>query len=169
VFAAAQIRRSRLTSAATFLLQLDASFKELKSEAISIQEIAKKIDVGTFQIDENSCSEILPNCSRLLDFFETLGLLVTDKLITVEFAWTSFGYWVMRYWIALENCIKYMRRKYGDETYYREFQILSQKIFSYESKQTGKSVEQIKSNIRDELMRRRGSSNQRMFLFYLLR
>ena len=64
----------------------------------------------------------------VLDFFETVGVLLRRRAIDQELAWDSFSYWVLRYAVLAREQIQFRRKDESDETYYQEFEFLVKRL-----------------------------------------
>lgn len=70
------------------------------------------------------------NIEDVLDFFETLGLLVHRKALDEEFAWSSFFYWLHGYYRWAEPFIKEQQKTFPNR--YRELIWLHGKLLAIE-------------------------------------
>lgn len=61
----------------------------------------------------------------LLVFYENIAILHRRKLLDPELMWNTFTYDVRSYWYALEPYIFSIRKTHGDNSLFREFQLLN--------------------------------------------
>ena len=93
----------------------------------------------------------------VLDFFETLGILVRRHAVDDELAWNSFSYWVLRYAALTQDHIVARRKKESDETYRQEFEFLIKRFTEIEIKKRNLkfppsfSKEQLDSFLQEEI------------------
>lgn len=85
-----------------------------------IPKLAAQVDLST-------------DLEPVLDFFETLGLLVRRRAVDEELAWNSFSYWLLRYAALAPDQIKARRRSESDWTYYEEFEHLAERLTQFEA------------------------------------
>jgi len=116
-----QIRLSRLTTSADLLLRLEdrfdnEDFRETRFEA------AKALK----NITESNQGHI----EDVLDFFETIGILVRKKVLNKELVWCSFFYWLHGYFIAGQELIKKQRKRFPSR--YNELVTLHRKLLKIE-------------------------------------
>jgi hypothetical protein len=67
----------------------------------------------------------------VLNFFETVGLLVRRHAINEEMAWHTFGYWVDCYGGASATVVQEVRRKHPDE--FEDFVALRRRLAAREA------------------------------------
>lgn len=93
---------------------------------------------------KNASHEEQQEHETVLDFFETVGLLVRRKLIDVEMVWSNFGYYAIRWAKACEPYIKKERElKNNDTTIFEDFMYLTEEMYKMEEakrKMTRKDV-----------------------------
>jgi len=76
----------------------------------------------------------------LLNFFETVGMLLSRKYLDAEMAGVAFSYYGIRWWIACKDYIvEERKRKDNDDSLFSEFQSLVEVFYKYEMKIRGKS------------------------------
>jgi hypothetical protein len=71
---------------------------------------------------------------NILDFFETVGILVRRNAVDAEIAWSYFSYWVLRYADLTKDHIEDRRKAELDETYWQEFDLLVNRLTKIEIK-----------------------------------
>ncbi len=64
---------------------------------------------------------------RLPDFYEDLGLLVTNKCLSPQLAKDMFGTVIKYHYARYKSTIQFMRGKYKDKTIYKFFEDLANK------------------------------------------
>jgi hypothetical protein len=118
-----QLRHFRFAHGVDLIFDLDRQFQTpdlLKARRLSA--IALKDHKSTDEIDE------------VLDFFETLGILVRRNAVDVEIVWSYFSYWVLRYADLTKVHIEEMRKAELDETYWQDFELLVDRLTEIEIK-----------------------------------
>lgn len=83
----------------------------------------------------------------VLDFFETLGILVRRHAVDKELAWNSFSYWVLRYAVFTRDHIDARRRAESDNTYWEEFEFLVDCFTQVETRKRHLKLPQSFSNV----------------------
>ena len=63
---------------------------------------------------------------RLLDFFETIGLLVRRGYLDAEDVWSTFSYWIFNIYSDFRDEIEQIQR--DDENYYNDFCSLLERL-----------------------------------------
>lgn len=66
----------------------------------------------------------------VLDFFETLGIMVRKSGLDPELVWHTFFYWVHGYWIHTKDLIEQQRKDYPNR--YKDIIFLHSKILEIE-------------------------------------
>ena len=103
-----QMRRARFSQSIDLTLKLEQRF----SGSEDILKARKKA-AETLQSNMSSPST---DVDDILDFFDTIGLLVRKKALDKEMVWHTFYYWLHRYSILLEDYIA-KRRKTSPATW----------------------------------------------------
>lgn len=92
---------------------------------------------------------------EVLGFFEELGLLLKKRVVSTEFIWESYSYFIEHYWSMLEPNIKEFRLSTNDNSWYDNFESLRKAIGKYSKKRkcpsSDKTEEEIKRFIRGEI------------------
>ena len=70
----------------------------------------------------------------VLDFFETLGILVRRNAVDDELAWNYFSHWVLRYAALTKDHIEDRRKAESDETYWQDVEFLIERFTKIEKK-----------------------------------
>ena len=80
----------------------------------------------------------------VMNFFESVGVLLRRGYLDKEMAWVGFGYYGIRWWRACKEYIFEERdRKEGDQTIFAEFQSLVEKLYEVETRQRGKTRSEV--------------------------
>jgi len=91
----------------------------------------------------------------VLDFFESIGMLMRKKYLDPESIWVSFGYYIIRWRKVCQNYINHIRTVHHDNTLYEEFEYLADKICKIEEKKRNGmnsiSKEELDNFLREEL------------------
>lgn len=86
--------------------------------------------------------------TRLLDFLDKVGMYSHQGRIDQDTIYSSYSYWVERYWPALRDVyIKEFRKDQNDREYYKDFEELYEKMVASNVKDSGKAVKLGKSEI----------------------
>ena len=90
---------------------------------------------------------------NLLDFFETIGLLVRRNYLNADDVWNCFSYWMFNVYSDCRDDIEQEQRE--DATYYKDFTNLIARLRKIEKAEGGKadhpSKEEIKEFWEDEV------------------
>jgi ribosomal-protein-alanine N-acetyltransferase len=121
-----QIKGARNTSAFEYVRDENDRFESQEVRSAR-SRLARHLLMHASQFDrfENEADEVL-------GYFEDFGLLVENGLTTVDYVWNEKGYWIVRYWAALQAYIKWARVEYDDPTYFDMFERLHDKIVRQE-------------------------------------
>jgi hypothetical protein len=128
VFAAWQIRTSRLIAAADFLLKIHDTF-------YSANMIERRKEIAKIFKDHPNDAKSLDsshNALEVLDFFEDIGLLVKKKVIPLEFVWSPYYYWILHYWTAAKEYVYWYRKTNHEPTYYDKLEYLYNEVKRFE-------------------------------------
>jgi hypothetical protein len=105
-----QLRQFRFAHSVDLLFQLEDRFETpIIRGARKSAAMALKNNAG--------CEEIEP----VLDFFETIGILIRRHAVDEELVWNSFSHWALRYAALAREQIELRRISESDATYYEEF------------------------------------------------
>jgi hypothetical protein len=63
----------------------------------------------------------------LINFFESLGSVYNNDVINKKLTYSSFSYYIIRWWIATEPIIDDIRTSSNDNEFYIEFENLKKK------------------------------------------
>jgi hypothetical protein len=98
----AQLKRSRFSQSVDLILKLEERFSDSKA-------MKEKRQLAGEALRSNPSSPS-SDIEDVLDFFETLGLLVRRKALDEEMVWNTFYHWLHRYWLLCEPYITEKRR-----------------------------------------------------------
>jgi hypothetical protein len=137
-----QIRISRSIAAADFLLRLENVFysKRMLKNRREIMA-AVKHDPRDF--------ETIDATRDVLDFFDDVGVLLKQKVISLELVWSAYCYWILRYWKACQGYVCWLREVESDSTYYDGFEYLFQQMLRAEEKKRGKKADVTDQELRE--------------------
>ena len=122
-FNSLQLKQSQFALGVDIILKLEAAFDAPDMNEARIQAAtALKADPNTADIE------------AVLDFFETVGVLLRRHAIDGEITWSSFSYWVLRYAALASDAIEARRKAEADDTYYEEFDFLVKSMTVFEIK-----------------------------------
>jgi hypothetical protein len=102
------------------------------------------------RIRKNSSSQLLMKKGfkgiheEILNFFESIGMLLRKKYFDEEMAWIGFGYYAIRYWEAYKEYIHAERARVKDDTLYTEFEFLKDQMYAIEMLKRKLTQEEIK-------------------------
>jgi hypothetical protein len=88
-----------------------------------------------------------PEAQKILDFFETIGLLERRGYLDVDDVWSSFGYWMFNIYADFREDIEQEQRV--DKTYYLDSCELLQKLQKIEEEEGGSDGRPSKEEILD--------------------
>jgi hypothetical protein len=126
VYAAKQLRQAREAEKVKHLLEFRADF-----EAEPLVSYRK-------QVAEERLRKIplSVGCTKILDFFETVSLLVRRGYLDIDDVWNTFSFWILYIYADLKEEIKKLQKQ-GDENYYKEFCGLVEKLCEIEKREGG--------------------------------
>jgi hypothetical protein len=81
--------------------------------------------------------------TRVLDFFDKVGMYMHQKRVDQETVYSAFSYWVEHYWVASRDYVENFREEMKDEGYYRDFEQLYGEMLNHGAKDRHKSLERI--------------------------
>jgi len=126
VYLRSQIKGAREVSGAEFLLRLNDRYNS-KEMVKNRRDLAKVLAEGMRKEPP----------SAVLDFFETVGLLMREELLKVELVWQYFGWPTLHYWQAVKKWVNEFRQQERDQTIYAEFEYLSGEMMKVEQRRRG--------------------------------
>lgn len=76
----------------------------------------------------------------VMNFFETLGMLLRRRYLDSEMAWADFSFYALRWWSACKDYVREERtRKGNDATLFEDFQYLVDALYVIEQAKLHKS------------------------------
>jgi hypothetical protein len=118
-----QLKQFRFAHGVDLIFDLDHQFQA--PELLN----ARRLSATALQ-DHSSTEEI----DTVLDFFETLGILVRRNAVDDELAWNYFSHWVLRYAALTKDHIEDRRKAESDETYWQDVEFLIERFTKIEKK-----------------------------------
>jgi hypothetical protein len=127
-----QIRTSKTIASAELLLKLEDQFYSatMRKHRKKLMTVLKKDPRDYHNINE-----------EILDFFEDIGFLTKKKVLSVELVWSTYCYWILRYYLLLQEYIGWLRKRDDDTTYYRDFEHLYRENLKMEENRRGRKIE----------------------------
>jgi hypothetical protein len=121
--------------------------KALLSVQISV-EMDKQFDSPEMRnARRRLAAELLSNKevteTRLLDFFDKVAMYTHQDLIDQHIVYSSYSYWLERYWPAIKTSIKEFRKLENDSGFYQDTEELYGEMLADDAKELGKSVDQV--------------------------
>jgi hypothetical protein len=138
------LRHSRFALAVDIILKYEERFDEQGMRAARAAA-AEALKAGTES----------PELEDVLGFFETIGLLVRRRAVTVEFASNTFAFWVLRYWQLAKSRVEARREAESDSTLFENVEYLVDRFKKVErrsSSPTSFSDEQLSRFLEEELL-----------------
>ena len=68
---------------------------------------------------------------QIAGFFEELAIYEQKKIISFDFIWNMYSYYITGYWTLLEPKVKDFRKRYQDDSWYENFESLLIKVDKY--------------------------------------
>lgn len=126
-----QTRDTHLSLGVQLLRELERDFdaKEMRKNRSALAKLYLKQKPG-----KPLSGSTFGDHSEVFDFFTTVGLLLKRGVLDVEFVWTSFYYWFVRYWELSEADVQAWRKQEGDPTYWEECDYLYEQLVRYDAK-----------------------------------
>jgi hypothetical protein len=118
-----QVKHSRFALGVDLLLKLEAQFDQPAMKAARSR--AAKVLLPKLAAHEKLESTDL---EPVLDFFETLALLVRQQAVDEELVWNSFSYWLARYFALGRDQIKARRTLDSDWRVYENFEQFAKRL-----------------------------------------
>lgn len=79
--------------------------------------------------------------NRVQDFFDKIGIYKHQGRIDKKTVYSSYSYWVKRYWLALQRSIEERRQLENDPDYYSDFEDLYKEMLATDVEGTKKSAD----------------------------
>jgi hypothetical protein len=124
-----QVHRARFNQSVDLLFRLEADFF-----GSSKREQRAKAAKG---MEKGDAVEAEP----ILDFFETMGLLLRRKALDAEMVAHTFFYWIDHYYTALEPYIRERQRR--DPLVWKDLQVMVKTLRAHEESLLGRPVSTI--------------------------
>jgi hypothetical protein len=134
-----QIRHSRFALGVELLQKQDERFNS--------DEFYQKRMLAVKSIQSKSFID----AEEIYDFFETIGLLLRRRALDKEFVWSSFYWWIHRYWYVSKAYVERRRIETHDLTLWQDFEYLAKKLNKYEKKKRKATSDSILILTDDEL------------------
>lgn len=136
VYAGRQLRQARESAKIQHLLGLITQFENDPLVGIRKTLAEKRLkDVPEPQQMDN-----------ILNFFETVGLLVRKNYLDLHDVWSSFSYWMFNMYADFREYIDQEQK--NDPTYYSDFSTLVERLRTVERKEHGNSDRPSKEDVR---------------------
>jgi len=88
----------------------------------------------------------------IINFFESLGLLLRKNYLDSEMIWSSFAFYIIRWWAACKDyIIEERKRQNNDDTIFSEFEFLVDEMYKVEMKKRALSRIKLEPS-RDEII-----------------
>ena len=111
---------------------------------------SKEMHTSRVVVANGVLSHALPavedDVGAVLDFFETMGLLVHKGAIDLDVAWNRFAVWAIHYWLLLHPWLDEARRHRKDQTLWAEFERLQKELLETEKKQRNRTEGQVRND-----------------------
>jgi hypothetical protein len=143
VYASRQLRQGRESERMQHLLRFIGQFEQPPMTTYR-KAVAEKRTKGV---------SYPPEAQEILNFFETIGLLVRREYLDVEDVWSSFAYWMFNVYADFRDDIEQEQR--DDESYYQDFCALVEMLRKIEKEAGGSDDRPSKEDVmefwKDEL------------------
>ncbi|MGD1046844.1 MAG: DUF4760 domain-containing protein [Bacteroidota bacterium] len=88
----------------------------------------------------------------LLNFFESIGMLLRRGYFDIDMAWSAFSFYSERWWSATKDyIIEERRRENSDDTIFEEFELLVNAMYTFEIEKRHLSRAQLEPSKQDLL------------------
>jgi hypothetical protein len=118
------------------LLRLDARFNSKRMRCARSQAAGVLAELSNNQTTTDD--ERLWAADDVLDFFEDLGLLLSEHVLNAIVVHSYFSHWIEGYWSAAEKYLTYVRER--DPAAWIDFQDLYRRMMVIEQKVAGKNA-----------------------------
>jgi hypothetical protein len=130
-----QAKEQRVIHAYDLAMKLSERFNSTEMRKYR-KELATMLSNNALPKEPNESSQ------QVLEFFDSVGLLVQKRVLDKVVAWNEFGFVVLRYHGALADRLVWVRERFKDETIHSEFDNLFDKLLEIERKKRSKPREQ---------------------------
>jgi len=137
VYAIKQLRQARDSERVQHLLRFVEQF-----DTPPFADIRRSLAAKRLQGDDDP-----PELENILDFFETIGLLVRRDFLDAHDVWCSFSYWIFSVFSDFRDFVEQEQK--DDPTYYRDFTSLVERLREIEKSEHGTSDRPSKEEIEE--------------------
>jgi hypothetical protein len=120
-------RISRLQKSVEILLKYNKDFDDNE-----MRLARKRAALAIKTARSNKTKEGMEEADDVLDFFETIAMLVRRKAITDFYVWHSFFHWIHRYCLLSEDYVTSIRRKRGERARWKDLVWLYPRLMKIE-------------------------------------
>jgi hypothetical protein len=118
-----QIKRAKFSQSVDLLLKFEDRFFNTEQMKTARLLASKSLQQG----GDSGVDDVL-------DFFETIGMLIRKDALDKEMVWNTFFYWLHRYWSAARDYISSQRE--DDPATWQELTYLHERMIEVERKKT---------------------------------
>jgi hypothetical protein len=133
----AEIARSRFVLNVELLFKLDERFhssgwrkKRVAAATALFAHLERPEEEEVIEVKKANVQE--ENADEVLDFFETMGLMVKRGALDTEIVWHTFLYWIDGYWNAAREYRA--RKQQGHPTAWQDFSQLRAQVLAIEKR-----------------------------------
>ena len=121
-----QLKRARFSQSVDLILKLEQRFNKDEDMIEARRKAAEALRVNPVSPS--------PDIEDVLDFFETLALLVRRKALDKEMVWHTFYYWMHRYWLLSKAYIR--EKQESKPTFWEDYVRLEEQVIAIERKKS---------------------------------
>ncbi len=121
-----QVHRARFNQSVDLLFRLENDFFGSAGKKIQRAKAGRDLQAG-----------VPDEAEPILDFFETMALLMKRGALDKEMVWHTFYYWIERYYVAMEPFIA--ERQKTDPLYWKDVKDLVDQVRTLQRKRLGLS------------------------------
>lgn len=103
--------------------------EEMRQYRIALSKLCLKREKGA----EIPFLDILSH-SDVPNFFDSIGLYLQRNILDLEFTWSGYSYYIIRYWEVLEKDINEYRKLENDNAPWEEFEYLYKQVMKFDSR-----------------------------------
>jgi hypothetical protein len=157
VYVAYRALRSQIQSSKETLNALEKQI-EFSNKSLSINltlEFEKKFNDDKFEELRKKANESIRNktfsdVDGVLDFFETLALLVKNNAVDEEIVWHTFFWWIRGYWVTTKDYI--LKEQEKDPSVWEDLNYLFKKITAIEKNKNPNFSEELSEEELDDFI-----------------